>query len=759
MAALVVGLALRLPYVAEGDGYDARNYSAFATSVLEWGHTFDGYHQSRYSAFPFAHPPLFPILYAPLNWLALRTGGSYVAAANGLIYGFEVIAAVTLYALALRAEARPRWREWSAGLAAALLYLVPLSPLWLRWRDGPAPDTQYAWIAVAWLLGAVNYARSPKASGALLGLALATRSEMAFLVLPWVLHYARQSLTRAAWFAGAAGAVVAAVVGPFALRDWAAFDWALRGHLAGRLDSSGALLWRWTWREPPAALMASLEGRHGAVMLGAILAATLLTWRDRMVERRLTVVALAHVLTLPVFHLRYGAPALALSLALAARTRLVWLFAAWCAVALRLEIDALTVGLPLLALVGVGWLDRSPAEAAYADDPLRAWLAARCRDALRLPAWTPAAAVALGVTCVLIGRAAPEPALDARVGQLQVMTLLAGVTEWGALPPAGVVGWVAGLPGAGGAWRLNVLTAVMWGGALFLVGSLATLALVSRRAGATATTLLALASGAVLLAQLDTVEAGPQPFATMVVAGVAATVLLVVRGRVGRGRAVAAWLSLAGLVALPAVWGMAIPVTIETPDEARRLGVREAAALVGRPFVAWETWTWRSRAPESRTEYSDVVVSNLASLARDAVVCAGPAEVWGWWYATLVDRLRPDVTVRPADAETCTSAVIPAYAPGRPVYATALTEEDLRTSEWVFFPARGVWRAVAPRRTVGDGAVLKGPDDPMYLIEGERRRWIPTLQSFERAGLAWDRVQLVSAELMTSIPLGPPLDP
>jgi hypothetical protein len=93
------------------------------------------------------------------------------------------------------------------------------------------------------------------------------------------------------------------------------------------------------------------------------------------------------------------------------------------------------------------------------------------------------------------------------------------------------------------------------------------------------------------------------------------------------------------------------------------------------------------------------------------------------------------------------------------VYATALTEDDVRASEWVFFPARGVWRAVAPRTTVGDGSVLKGPDEPMYVMEGGRRRWVPTLQSFERAGLAWDRVQLVPADVLAAIPLGPPLDP
>lgn len=762
VALLAIGLALRLPYLAEGEGYDAQNYSNFAASVLEWGRNFDGYHQSRYSAFPFAHPPLFLILHAPLNWLALRTGGSHVAAANALIYGFELIGAVVLYALALRAAPHGGgrwWRvKWSAALTAGLLYLVPLSPLWLRWRGGQGPDTQYAWIAIAWLLGALYWASAPQVAGTLFGLALATRTEMAFLALPWTLHFARQSLTHAGWFVACSGGVVALVVGPFALRDWQAFDWALRGHLLGRLGQEGALLWRWVWGDPPAALMDALSTHHGVVMLGAVVLASLISWRERLIERRLALVALAQVLTMPVFHNRYGAHAFALSLALAARTGYVWVIAAWCLIALRLDMNVITVGVPVAGLALISVFDRSNAVRAHrVDDALQGWLMARARAAAQLPVWVPAGVVATGVTVVLLGRVHPEPALNAQVGQLQVMGLLGGIPEGGIFPPIALAAWVAGLFGSGGAWRLNVMTALAWGVSVFLLGRLGAMLEVGRRFQALVSGLMAALVGAALVAGLDAVEASPQPFALALAAGLAASIAAGARATVRPRRAAVKWLALTLVVCLPTLRGVVVPVPVGAPDVERRLSAAKALALLSDSLVSSVGSTWWSGAPRSPSAYSDVVASNLRVLEEDAVVCAGAADAWGWQHARTIDRVRPDVMIVAADANTCVEMVIPVFASTRAVYATSLSEEDLKQSDWVFFPARGVWRAMAPRTTIGDGSVLKGPDERIYVVEDGQRRWIPTLESFERAGLSWDRVQLVPAELLAVLPLGPPL--
>jgi hypothetical protein len=158
----------------------------------------------------------------------------------------------------------------------------------------------------------------------------------------------------------------------------------------------------------------------------------------------------------------------------------------------------------------------------------------------------------------------------------------------------------------------------------------------------------------------------------------------------------------------------------------------------------------------TRGGYVHHTVHNLAGVEPNAVVCSWWASAWGWWYAQFVDGHRPDVTVVAKGPDECVRDIVPAEFGRRPAYVPAASD-GVRRAPYVFFPSRDLWLAVAPRAPLGDGAVLKGPDDKLYLYEGGRRRWIPTLDAFAGAGLTWSRVQLTPDYVLREIPEGPPL--
>ena len=159
----------------------------------------------------------------------------------------------------------------------------------------------------------------------------------------------------------------------------------------------------------------------------------------------------------------------------------------------------------------------------------------------------------------------------------------------------------------------------------------------------------------------------------------------------------------------------------------------------------------------TRGGYDYFTVFNLEGVEPHAVVCTWWAAAWGWWYAQYVDGHRPDVDVVSKGPDDCVRDVLPAQFGRRPVYIPALTDR-VRASDFVFFPSRDLWLAVARRAPLVDGALLKGPDERIFLYSGDERRWVPSMDAFTRHGFSWDSVQLTPDYILNRIPEGPPLE-
>ncbi|MBZ5523583.1 MAG: hypothetical protein LAP21_15220 [Acidobacteriia bacterium] len=54
-----------------------------------------------------------------------------------------------------------------------------------------------------------------------------------------------------------------------------------------------------------------------------------------------------------------------------------------------------------------------------------------------------------------------------------------------------------------------------------------------------------------------------------------------------------------------------------------------------------------------------------------------------------------------------------------------------------------------------DGTLIKGSGDPVSLISGGMRRWIPDPATFNAMGFSWGAIQTVSDAVYNSIPAGP----
>ena len=101
--------------------------------------------------------------------------------------------------------------------------------------------------------------------------------------------------------------------------------------------------------------------------------------------------------------------------------------------------------------------------------------------------------------------------------------------------------------------------------------------------------------------------------------------------------------------------------------------------------------------------------------------------------------------------------MLPAQFGRRPVYLPALTDQ-VKASDYVFFPSRDLWLAVARRAPLVEGALLKGPDEKIYVYTQGQRRWVASLDAFAGHGFSWDRVQLTADYVLKDIPEGPPLE-
>jgi hypothetical protein len=160
----------------------------------------------------------------------------------------------------------------------------------------------------------------------------------------------------------------------------------------------------------------------------------------------------------------------------------------------------------------------------------------------------------------------------------------------------------------------------------------------------------------------------------------------------------------------------------------------------------------------TRGGYVYHTLHNLDGVAPDAVVCSWWASSWGWWYAQYVDGHRPDVRLEPKGPDECARDVVPPFFGRRPIYLPALTDR-VRQGAYAYFPSRDLWLVVGPRAELREGALLKGPDDRIYLYQDGRRHWVPTLEAFVGRGFSWEQVQLTPPYVLQDIPEGPALGP
>ncbi|HEU5316637.1 MAG TPA: hypothetical protein VFX49_11045, partial [Chloroflexota bacterium] len=189
------------------------------------------------------------------------------------------------------------------------------------------------------------------------------------------------------------------------------------------------------------------------------------------------------------------------------------------------------------------------------------------------------------------------------------------------------------------------------------------------------------------------------------------------------------------------------------------LAPRVAGAAAGLALAvspAFSLGVLSAQSDLTRGGYVHHTIHNLGGVERGAVVCTWWSSAWGLWYAQRVDGVRPDVTVIPEGPDDCVRDVLPQEFGRRAVYLPALTD-SARRSEFVFFPSRDLWLAVARGAPLGPGSLAKGPDDRIYLVDGGRRRWVPSLEVFAAHGFRWEDVQLVGDYTLREIPEGPPL--
>jgi hypothetical protein len=158
----------------------------------------------------------------------------------------------------------------------------------------------------------------------------------------------------------------------------------------------------------------------------------------------------------------------------------------------------------------------------------------------------------------------------------------------------------------------------------------------------------------------------------------------------------------------------------------------------------------------TRGAYLYFTVANLESVQPNADVCSWWPSAWGWWYAQYVDGHRRDVSLVPQGPDDCVKSVLPQDFGKRAVYVPAITD-GVKKAPYVFFPSRDLWLAVAPSRPLVEGALLKGPDEKIYVYQQGQRHWVPSLDVFANHGFNWDEVQLTPDYTLKDIPEGSPL--
>jgi hypothetical protein len=298
---LLAGIKLRIDSLDVYAGGDMDVMLSITYNILRWPPV-TYYYNYMPQTWVYNHLPLFPITLAPAYWIFENLLHLPTIWAAKLVIGLaDLVIALLLYR-----QARGRWRRvW--GLILAGMWL--LAPWVVGGDDHP--------IAVAITFALLAFANAERGwlCGLLLALGVATRNEVAFFVLPMVLHFCfHRGWRQATAFLGTFGTTLSLIAVPFFLYDPGAMDYALRRQL--QRDASGEMSMLTSFLAPRLGdgIGAVLQQNPTLLALALNLLISLVALRDGRVARVAMLASLGYLVTLPIVFGRYMLFSYAISL-------------------------------------------------------------------------------------------------------------------------------------------------------------------------------------------------------------------------------------------------------------------------------------------------------------------------------------------------------------------------------------------------------------------------------------------------------------
>ena len=314
---LAAGLALRLRDLLL-EGGDVEHFYFYASTVFTKIH-FLYYHLTRDLPWPLDQLATFNLIMAPLWRAAYHFDWPQILSIKIPTYTADVLSTIVVYALVLQAHryfsggvaggadsesdgeaslSAPRLGLLVALVAAAVWYLHP----WLL--TATIDNAQSHAVALLFFVLAVARWEKPWLAGIFLALAASTRLEFGIAGIVAFFWYLRwRGVQDAGLYALTSLGLLGLIAVPYAAVDFAAFRWALGGHL---LDRGEPLLlvqeiYEAFGASAPAWLNA-LDNRYVG-LANAFFA--ILVMFDPSHRRALAKAGLFYILTLPVIHVRY----------------------------------------------------------------------------------------------------------------------------------------------------------------------------------------------------------------------------------------------------------------------------------------------------------------------------------------------------------------------------------------------------------------------------------------------------------------------
>ncbi|HZK67624.1 MAG TPA: hypothetical protein VFD42_08815 [Chloroflexota bacterium] len=303
---LLWGLALRLGRLDEAHFGDMNVLLSAVYSALSWP-PFGYYEAYRPQPWVYNHLPAFPFMVAPLYWVF-----------ENLLHLPTSWAVKLLTAAADLAIAIMLFRTAGQRFGRILSVLLPAAWLFAPWvvagNDHPISP------AVAFALAALTQLRRPVLCAVLLALGMGTRNEVAFLVLPVLIHFAlRRPRSEFVSFLLGFSVPLALLVLPFALHDLEALDYALRRQLQRDVGSQLSILASALLPLMPQRVSILIRENPSILAVAGNLVVGAYCLRDRSVLRGAVVASLMYLVTLPLLHERYTLFAYGLALLYTAR--------------------------------------------------------------------------------------------------------------------------------------------------------------------------------------------------------------------------------------------------------------------------------------------------------------------------------------------------------------------------------------------------------------------------------------------------------